>query len=250
MPVTRIPTPSAWLTAFQTSKQRESLVSNDASAIEHANPEALQEAIRASLADQDNGLTEAQRFARESADPDTMATADDEALALGIMQSLEDPASAATTPRASVPGDEISEQRGLIEKLMRFLQKHGFDIRPNSGMSNNCLIIAMLQHATGDYASEHAAKAQHYKRLLCEHSAGSEQPNRPLFSDNVLTEWLIDQINHDHFGERKEAYLKFQFVTADLAGRPAVRTIGNGARVAGIVDMAGHYEAFTPRVAR
>lgn len=234
------------LDAFITPAQQKGL-SAGRKTLDRANDDALQEALRASLSDDGNGLTAAQIFARETGDPDTMRQANDDALARGIQASLEPDNAAPKAARNLVPDDELNAQRTLIDKLRDWLSSHGFDIRSNKGNGNNCLIIAMLQHASGDYHSEHAAQARHYRKLLAERSGGEEKTSNALFSDDELTRWLVAQINRDFFGSRHELYLKFRFVTADLDGKPAVRTTGEGSRVAGIVDMAGHYEAFTAR---
>lgn len=240
------------LDAFITKNQRKSLTEGSA-ALDQANDEALQAALHASLTHSDEGLTAAQIFARETGDPETIRQANDEALALGLQASLEasaHPAKSSKTakaPRTAVPHDELSIQRRLIDKLKQALKHLGYDIQPNQGTQNNCLIISMLQHASGDYHSEHTAQARHYKKLLAERSGGTEKTSNALFSDNDLTCWLIDKINHDTFGDKRENYIKFKFVTADLDGNPAVRTLGDGSRVAGIVDLAGHYEAYIPR---
>lgn len=234
------------LDAFLTPSQQKNLSASQ-DELDRANDEALQAAIRASLTSDDHGLTAAQVFARETGDPEAMRLANDEALARGIQASLQPASAPPKAVRANVPVDELTAQRSLIDKLRDWLATHGFDIRRNNGNQNNCLIISMLQHATGDYHSEHAAQAKHYKKLLVERSGGEEKGSNALFSDDELTRWLIARINRDFFGDRRELYLKFRFVTADLDGKPAVRTTGEGSRIAGIVDMAGHYEAFTAR---
>ena len=234
------------LDAFLTPSQQKNLSASQ-DELDRANDEALQAAIRASLTSDDYGLTAAQVFARETGDPEAMRLANDEALARGIQASLQPASAPPKAVRANVPVDELTAQRSLIDKLRDWLATHGFDIRRNNGNQNNCLIISMLQHATGDYHSEHAAQAKHYKKLLVERSGGEEKGSNALFSDDELTRWLIARINRDFFGDRRELYLKFRFVTADLDGKPAVRTTGEGSRIAGIVDMAGHYEAFTAR---
>ncbi len=234
------------LDAFITASQRQGLSAGH-EPLDRANDEALQDALRASLNSADHGLTAAQIFARETGDPETMRQANDDALARGIEASLAPDEAAPKAMRKNVPVDEMAAQHSLIDQLREWLSTHGFDIRRNSGNGNNCLIISMLQHATGDYHSEHAAQAKHYKKLLAERSDNKEKTSNALFSDDELTRWLIARINRDHFGDRRELYLKFRFVTADLDGNPAVRTTGEGARVAGIVDMAGHYEAYTAR---
>lgn len=214
-------------------------------AIDRANDEAMKAAIDASL-NHDDGLTAKQRFARETGDAALIQEANDEALALGIQASLDASDAAKATARPSIPNDEFAAQRGIIAQLKGWLKNHGFWIAPNNGDRNNCLIISMLQHVTGDYASNHEQQARQYKQQVIQWSGGKEKTSSALHSDESLTRKLISQINQDYFGEHKEAYVRFRFVTADLDGNPAVREIGEGRRVAGIVDGAGHYEAFVP----
>ena len=211
--------------------------------IEQANDEATEAAIAASLT-HDDGLTANQRFARETGDPDLIQEANDEALALGIQSSLE-PADTAKKPvRQSIPNDEFAAQRVVIAKLKGWLITHGFSVKPNNGNQNNCLIISMLQHVTGDYRSNHVKQARHYKQQVTQWSGGKEKTSSSLHSDDAFTRRLINQINLDYFGDRKEEYVRFRFVTADLHGNPAIREMGEGPRVEGILDGAGHYEAF------
>jgi hypothetical protein len=233
--------------AFQTNDQRQSLATRSPQKIDEANEKALQAAIAASL--NDDGMTSAQRFARETGDPDAAKWADDEALAMGINASLHE-ASAPAALRSSVPNEEFAAQSGLIGQLKHNLRAQGFKIWPNRGAKNNCLIISMLQHATGDYRSQHSKQAEHYKQLLVKQSGGTERIDSPLYSDEKLTRWLISKINRDYFGDRREDYLSFRLVTAGLDGQASERVIGNGKRIAGILDGAGHYEAFTPRPPR
>ncbi len=233
--------------AFQTEDQRRSLASRSPNKIDEANEKALQAAIAASL--KDDGMTAAQRFARETGDPDAAKWADDEALAMGIHASLN-ASSAPAALRTSVPNEEFASQRRLIGKLKRSLRAQGFRIWPNHGARNNCLIISMLQHATGNYRSQHSKDADYYKQRLVKRSGGNEHIDSPLYSDDALTRWLISEINRDYFGDRRDDYLSFRLVTAGLDGQASERVIGNGKRIAGILDGAGHYEAFTPRTTR
>ncbi len=245
---------------FTTDNQRKSLSKSQAE-IDRANDEALQQALRASLAHHDDGLTAAQRLARDNAmtpakrfalearDQQAIQEANDHALALGIAASLSPETAPKKTPRTRVPDDEIVAQRELNQKLKDALQKKGYEIHPTSGSRHNCLIISMLRHVTGDYHSTHMDKAEHYKRLLVAQSAGTEKTSNALFSDDKLTEWLIATINRDYFGKQQDKYVKFRFVVAGPDGEPHVRTLGEGKRTGGILDLGGHYEAYTSRVA-
>jgi hypothetical protein len=108
----------------------------------------------------------------------------------------------------------------------------------------------MLQHVTGDYHSNHVDKAMHYKQQLAQRSGHEIETSHALHSDTELTSWLIDQINHDYFGQQKDRYVCFRMLTADLDGKSAVRSIGEGQRTAIILDGAGHYEAVVARDTR
>lgn len=184
-------------------------------------------------------LTTSQRAALRIGSDEEIAYANEEALQMAIAASL------------SLQSDslhaELEAQQKLNGQLRHWFDTNGFDVKPNSGNSNNCLIISMLQHVTGDYHSDHVDQASHYKQQLAQQSGHEIKTSHPLHSDTVLTSWLIDQINHDYFGQQKDRYICFWMVTADLDGKPAVRSIGEGQRAAAIFDGAGHYEAVVAR---
>lgn len=184
-------------------------------------------------------LTTGQRAALRSGSDEEIAYADEEALQMAIATSL------------SLESDSLHAEREAQQKLngqlRHWFDTNGFDVKPNSGISNNCLIISMLQHVTGDYHSDHVDRASHYKEQLAQQSDHEIKTSHALHSDTALTSWLIDQINHDYFGQQKDRYFCFWMVTADLDGKPAVRSIGEGQRAAAILDGAGHYEAVVAR---
>ena len=184
-------------------------------------------------------LTVGQRAALRSGSDEEIAYADEEALQMAIAASL------------SLESDSLHAERQaqqtLNGQLRHWFDTNGFDVKPNSGNSNNCLIISMLQHVTGDYHNDHVDQASHYKQKLAQQSGHEIKTSHALHSDTALTSWLIDQINHDYFGQQKDRYVCFWMVTADLDGRPAVRSIGEGQRAAAILDGAGYYEAVVAR---
>lgn len=253
--------PASSLDAYLTTRQRENQSSGSAAAIAQANDEALQAAIAASMNDEDSpassalppdwvqgGLTNLQIRALESQDAATIAIANDDALAEGILQSLEDPASPEKAVRSSIPEEELDAQRELTAKLKEKLQTLDIHCYPNTGHGNNCLIISMLQHATGEYHSEHTEKANAYRDLLVRESHGTERTGVGLYSDNRLARWLINKINQDYFQNKPDKQLAIQFVTAGPDGGPAVRQIGEGECVVAIADLVGHYEAMSKPV--
>lgn len=240
MPIPRS-TPPAFLHASQLKLRGDA----SAAAIDKANQEALDAALAASEAeDVMDGLTAFQKLALATGDPELIEEANDAALATGLAASEDSSNDVPKSARKIVPADELRAQHGLVDRLKAWLSNHGFAIKRNNGDRNNCLIISMLQHATGNYDSNHEADAKKYKALLVGWSDGTEQHGSPLFSDTELTEKLIDRINRDHFGAAQERYLRFKIVSPDHEGKPAVREIGKGQRVAGIIDGAGHYEAY------
>ena len=184
-------------------------------------------------------LTVSQAAALRSGSEESIIYADEDALQMAIAASLSLESDSLHTEREA--------QKKLNDQLRHWFETNGFDVKLNSGNSNNCLIISMLQHVTGDYHSEHMEKARHYKQKLAEQSGNEIGTSQALYSDTALTTWLVDQINRDCFEGQKERYCCFWMVTADLDGRPAVRSIGDGQRAAAIFDGAGHYEAVVAR---
>lgn len=184
-------------------------------------------------------LTVGQRAALRSGSDEAIAYADEEALQIAIAMSLSVDSEPALAEREA--------QQKLNGQLRQWFDTNGFEVKPNSGNSNNCLIISMLQHVTGDYHSDHAEKASYYKQKLVEKSDHDIATSQALHSDTVLTAWLTNQINRDYFGEQKQHYCCFWMITADLDGKPAVRSVGEGQRAAAIFDGAGHYEAVVIR---
>jgi hypothetical protein len=185
-------------------------------------------------------LTLGQRAALRSGSEDDIAYADEEALQMAIAASL-------SLESGSSLQAERKSQQALNGQLRQWFDTNGFDVKPNSGNSNNCLIISMLQHVTGDYHSDHAAQASHYKQKLAEQSGNEISTSQALYSDTALTRWMIGQINRDYFGEQKQRHVCFWMVTTDLDGKPAVRSVGEGQRAGVIFDSAGHYEAVVAR---
>lgn len=184
-------------------------------------------------------LTTSQAAALRSGSEEAIIYANEEALQMAIAASLSLESDSLLTEREA--------QQALNGKLRQWFGTNGFDVKTNSGNSNNCLIISMLQHVTGDYHSDHVAQASHYKQKLAEQSGNEISTSEALHSDTALTAWMIGQINRDYFGEQKQRHVCFWMVTADLDGNPAVRSIGEGQRAGVIFDGAGHYEAVVAR---
>lgn len=242
-PSRSLPDDQTALEPYLSETQKAAMHRTSAQEIEYANKEALQMAIAASLStderDTDTAPIGQQKAALQNTANKDIEQAEDDALQLAIALSL-------STEQQDLDTGRKANQK-LIKKLKHCLSTHGFDVKPNSGNSSNCLIISMLQHVTGDYHSNHVDKATYYKQQLVQKSGEKIEANSSLHSDTKLTSWLIDQINHDYFGQQKDRYFRFEMVTADLDGKQAVRSIGEGQRTAIILDGAGHYEAVVAR---
>jgi hypothetical protein len=93
--------------------------------------------------------------------------------------------------------------------MRRWLGANGLVVAPNSGHGLNCLIISLLQHATGDYTSGHITEANALRKKLggtgMLHSSGEQFVS------------LVNMIN-----ERHGASLDVWLVQADSDGRPFI----------------------------
>ena len=215
-------------------------------------------------------LTAAQQAAWDSGNRDAIQAADDAALAQALMASLaeletaknqddvvteDDLLQAAITESLALAGKgsaKSNNQTSMLEyldiqakktsELRTWFTQSGFDIVRNSGGgSNNCLLISLLQHATGDYSSEHAADVHHYRQQLMKWDK-TIQATDPLPSSGEIIKRLINQIIKDKGSEHR-----FAIAGPGLGSEPSWHFYGEGKDYAIIFDQSGHYEAVIPR---
>ena len=215
-------------------------------------------------------LTAAQKTAWESGDRKAVQTADDAALAQAVLASLsevetvqiqnhittEDDLIQAAIAESLKPSEKgaspvdpqqnaatyLDLQAQKTTSLRTWFTQSGFDIVRNSGGgSNNCLLISLLQHVTGDYSSEHLVEVSHYRSELMQRDKTIEK-NDPLPSSGKHIEDLIDLIL-----EEKKCTRRFAIAGPGLGSEPSWHFYGKGKEYAIIFDQSGHYEAVIPR---
>lgn len=222
------PPPRPNYDGFLTAQQRAAMDSGDELAMQAADDAAMAEAILASLAEQEN-LIKHYSNASDAA-PVSPGT----------------PATPTTEGKAASTGAGMAElvqiQRDNTERLRGWLHANGFDIIKNRGGGHNdCLLISLLQHATGDYRSEHRSDVAYYREYLMGIDPSIDRNDSlPSMSDAI--QLLIEKINAD-----KQAHLRVAFVAPGLEGEPTFHYYGSGSRYAIIFDQSGHFDAVVPR---
>ena len=213
---------------FMAASQRDALDSGDAAKIQAADEAALAEAILASLAEKE----------KDNVQYNT-ATQADRADQAGPTEANSVPDASDTR---STMADLRQKQWENTDLLRSWLDSSGFDIVKNRGGGHNdCLLISLLQHATGDYRSEHRAEVKQ-----CRHTLMALDPH--IKRDTALASMsdgigkLIDWLNED-----KRCDLRVAIVAPALEGEPTYHFYGNGKRYVVIFDQSGHYEAVVPR---
>lgn len=213
-----------------------------------------------------NFITDSQKTAWESGDAKAIKAADDAALAQAVLASLAEHEVSQTVDDPVTEDDLINEaieeslkpnektdaaenrrhyddlQSRKTDGLRKWFRLHGFDIvRNGGGAANNCLLISLLQHITGDYRSEHAADVNKYRQQLMAWDKSIKQYD-PLPSTGNLIMRLIDLIIKDKKSERRIA-----IAAPGVGDSPTYHFYGRGPDYAIILDQSGHYEAAVPR---
>lgn len=186
-------------------------------------------------------LTDEQQLALASGDVEAQQIADDAALAMGIQASLDEMDKVKSTGKSatrSITDSEINTQRRINDQLRNWFADRNMTVVSNQGENQNCLLISLLQHATGNYHSQHAEAARSYKDRLVRESQGQIGQYDALCDDTALMTALIKRIN-----ARYQSDMRVDFYTADLNGNPAIRSVGDGNKPVIIFNQVGHFEA-------
>ncbi len=186
----------------------------------------------------DDFITPEQRHSLNSNNLHALEIANDQALAIAIQASESE---VMPLPTADSAAERLQSQFDISKKLRAWLDKHDYQVISNSGKNNNCLLISLLQHATGDYRSEHHEKAAHYKSILEKESNFHIGRLDPLYFDTHLIANLIHRIGKDHGRE-----MSVNFCFADADGNYAEHIVGSGNNTVMVFDQGGHYEAVLP----
>lgn len=131
-----------------------------------------------------------------------------------------------------------------VAALDRQLQRHGLSRMPNDGNgANDCLLIALLQHATGDYTASHEGLVGHYRKRLAAVPELDAAAGEPLIGNGPAARQLVDMLN-----ENPDLRPKLEVALVSMVdGVPIEERIpapaGEASRTVLIVDQGGHFEA-------
>ncbi len=159
----------------------------------------------------------------------------------------------AFVPRPALrPGEEsesneaslVAQQREIDPAPVRaWLATHGIETVPNSGAGMNCLLIALLQHATGRYDKEYEPKladeAQKCRAVLEQAHPEIAELDRMLYADEPAIKTALAYIN-----TRCGANLDVHWVEPHADGHP-VRWLrsSTGQDPVAIIRFGNHFEA-------
>jgi hypothetical protein len=130
---------------------------------------------------------------------------------------------------------------GRTETLQWFAQR-GIRAAYNSGHGMDCLIISLLQHATGRYDPESepemAELAGQYRAELAQSHPEIEQGDRMLYDDEPAVEALIRTINRDYHAD-----MNVQLITPSADGPVRFQASALGTQPVGVVMFGNHFQA-------
>lgn len=147
------------------------------------------------------------------------------------------------TPVPVKSGDNA--HAGRLRETRTWLTTHGIAAARNSGNAMNCLIIALLQHATGRYGPEaerdHAAQAARFREMLARKHPGINEGDRMLYADEAPAVDLMRMLN--------EAYglsMDLHEVRPGPAGPVRLPSLGTGKDPVAVLLSNSHFEALHP----
>ena len=152
-------------------------------------------------------------------------------------------------PGASEPeaNRALQDQRGMMmgagrDETLQWFAQRGIGAAYNSGHGMDCLIISLLQHATGRYDTqaepELAARAAGYRAQLAQTYPEIEQGDRMLYDDEPAVEALIRAINEDH-----QVDMNVQLITPSADGPVRFQPSALGSEPVGVVMFGNHFQA-------
>lgn len=216
---------------FLTDQQRAALSSGDSTAMQAADDAALAEAILASLAQQENESVQYN------------AVTEDELVEQAKRESLAYQGNNAGSASPTI--SDYEQQMINTEKLHSWLDANGFDVVKNGGGGHNdCLLISLMQHATGDYETEHAADVDDCRAFLNRLDPTIQRDDALPAMHHAIGK-LVDKINNE-----KNCELRIAIVAPGIDGEPTYHYYGKGTRFAMIFDQSGHFDAVVPRRTR
>ncbi|MGF6768175.1 hypothetical protein P3T18_000645 [Paraburkholderia sp. GAS199] len=128
------------------------------------------------------------------------------------------------------------------------LDRSGFSVVANNGNRNNCLIISLMQHATGDYSHAHVDQVVRYREQIVHEKLIRD--NEPMTFTGAAATRLVQLINENPQTVRPLRV----FGVTQVAGETHMDRLGAGAQDPNahevmIWDQGGHFEAVVPKTA-
>lgn len=161
------------------------------------------------------------------------------------------PTSAAFRPRpeGATHAEAVAQQRAMLvggqhaDATHRWFNARGIEAAPNSGATGmDCLIIALLQHASGRYdaAAEPllAEQARHHREALSRVHPEIQRDDGMLYDDEPAIRTLLQMLN-----ERYGVSLDPQLVLPSADGPVRLPSQGAGDHPVGIVLFGNHFQA-------
>lgn len=143
---------------------------------------------------------------------------------------------------------ELERQRDMMmgagrDETLRWFAQHGIRAADNSGhASMDCLIISLLQHATGRYDAQSepllAAQASRYREAMAREYPEIEGGDRMLYDDEPAIAALMQRINRDY-----GASMNLQLIMPSIDGPIRFQASRLGTDPVGIVMFGNHFQA-------
>jgi hypothetical protein len=143
---------------------------------------------------------------------------------------------------------ELERQRDMMmgagrDETLRWFAQHGIVAADNSGhASMDCLIISLLQHATGRYDAQAeprlAAQAARYREALAGEYPEIERGDRMLYDDEPAVATLLRRINRDY-----GVSMNLQLIMPSADGPVRFQASALGTDPVGIAMFGNHFQA-------
>lgn len=158
--------------------------------------------------------------------------------------------------------EELSAGATRTDRIANVLAAHDMTLIPNGGKTqpmprdgappadekwatNNCLLISLMQHATGDYDSDHAPLVNQFREIIEQDPSLGIKSGDKLPAHGDTAKAIVSLINNSLGLERPLRMI----TVSDAAGAIHIETTGpdhTHRRDVIVVDMGGHFEAAAP----
>ena len=143
---------------------------------------------------------------------------------------------------------ELERQRDMMmgagrDETLHWFEQQGLHAADNSGhASMDCLIISLLQHATGRYDAQSepllAAQAARYREALAGEYPEIERGDRMLYDDEPAIAALMQRVNSDY-----GVNMNLQLIMPSVDGPVRFQASALGTDPVGVVMFGNHFQA-------